>query len=344
MKRFLFCALTACAALPGVTFAQTGDRSTKSRTFLFTYGGTVKDLRLGQEARIWLPVPVSTMEQTIAIEKKELPGQEQIGKEGQYGNSVLFVQGKADDQGEIPFSITYKVTRKEVKTDITANGKKPGFWEETGLLDQSKLARFLQADAKVPIAGKPLELLAESLKDKKLPDEQYAAAKVLYDVVNTHMKYSKEGQGWGRGDSVWACDSKFGNCTDFHSLFISMARGNKIPAKFEMGFPIPPKRGHGVVAGYHCWAWFLASFPRSPWERGWIPVDISEANRFPDMKEYYFGNLTEDRVQFTTGRDMDLVPRQDGPALNFFIYPYVEVAGRTYPAEKVTRSFAYQDQ
>ena len=76
----------------------------------------------------------------------------------------------------------------------------------------------------MPVDGKPLDLLKENLKGKKLPGEQYAAAKVLYDVVNTHMKYSKEGKGWGQGDSVWACDSKFGNCTDFHSLFISMAR------------------------------------------------------------------------------------------------------------------------
>ncbi len=338
MKRSLVCALAACAALTCAARAQTGDRPAKSRTFLFTYGGTVKDLKPGQETKIWLPVPVNTSEQKITIEKKELPGKDQIGKESQYGNTVLFVQGQADGKGEIPFKITYKVTRQEVKTDIKANGKKPGFSEETGFLDRSKLARFLQADTKVPISGKPLELLAENLKDRKLPGEQYAAAKVLYDVVNTHMKYSKEGKGWGQGDSDWACDSKFGNCSDFHSLFISMARGNKIPAKFEMGFPIPPKRGEGGVGGYHCWAWFL------PDGKGWIPVDISEANRFPDMKEYYFGNLTEDRVQFTTGRDMHLVPRQDGPALNFFIYPYVEVGGKMYPADKVTRLFAYQDQ
>src|SRR5262249_8495557 len=148
--------------------------------------------------------------------------------------------------------------------------------------------RFLEADKLVPISGKPLELL----KDKKLPEDQFASARELYDVVNQHMKYSKEGKGWGRGDSVWACDSKFGNCTDFHSLFISMARAKKIPAKFEMGFPIPSKRGEGTVPGYHCWAWFL------PEGKGWIPVDISEANRNPDMKAYYFGNLTEDRVQF----------------------------------------------
>lgn len=345
MKGFHVLALVACATLAGTALVQAGDRSAaksvapsptvkapgKSRTFLFTYGGTVKDLKPGEQAKIWLPVPVNTAEQTIAIDKKELPGPEKIGKEGQYGNTIVYVEGKANDKGEIPFKVTYKVTRQEVKTDVKTNlvlkPKEP----------ETKLMRFLQPDAKVPVDGKPLELLKENLKGQKLPGEQYAAAKVLYDVVNTHMKYSKEGKGWGQGDAVWACDSKFGNCTDFHSLFISMARGNKIPSKFEMGFPIPPKRGDGVVGGYHCWAWFL------PDGNGWVPVDISEANRFPEMREYYFGNLTEDRVQFTTGRDIDLTPRQDGPALNFFIYPYVEVNGTAYPADKVQRSFAYQD-
>ena len=72
-------------------------------------------------------------------------------------------------------------------------------------------------------------------------------------------------------------------------------------------------------------------------------MDISEANRNPEMKDYYFGNLTEDRVQFTIGRDIDLVPRQSSKALNFFIYPYVEVDGQPYAAENVLRRFAYED-
>lgn len=332
MKRCqaLACAI-AVALAAGPAWGQSDSPPAKTRTFLFTYGGAVKDLKPGEEAKIWLPVPVNTSQQRISIENKELPGKDQIGKESQYGNTILFFQGKANGDGEIPFKITYKVTRREVRTDVKADlvlkPKEP----------ENKITRFLQPDAKVPISGKPLDLLQENLKNKKLPSEQFAAAKVLYDVVNDHMKYSKAGKGWGQGDAVWACDSKFGNCTDFHSLFISMARGNKIPAKFEMGFPIPPQRGEGVVGGYHCWAWFL------PDGKGWAPVDISEANRFPDMREYYFGNLTEDRVQFTTGRDIDLVPRQQGPALNFFIYPHVEVNGKTYPADKVTRSFAYQD-
>ncbi|MCI0380277.1 MAG: transglutaminase domain-containing protein [Gemmataceae bacterium] len=298
----------------------------KERTFLLTYSGAVKDLKPGQKAEIWLPAPTDTDEQQIEIVTKTLPENGSFHTEKQYGNKMLHFAGTANEAGKIPFEIAYRVTRKEVKTNFKANlTLKPR--------PDEPLGRFLEPDKLVPISGKPLDLI----KDTKLPGDQFAAAKVLYDVVNTHMKYDKSGKGWGRGDSEWACDSKFGNCTDFHSLFISMARGNKIPSKFEMGFPVPPKRGNGPIGGYHCWAWFM------PEGKGWIPVDISEANRFPQMKDYYFGNLTEDRVQFTTGRDINLEPRQKGPALNFFIYPYVEVDGQPYALEKVDRSYAYQD-
>jgi len=139
-----------------------------------------------------------------------------------------------------------------------------------------------------------------------------------------------------RGDADWACDSGHGNCTDFHSLFISLARSEKIPAKFEIGFPLPEKHGSGDIPGYHCWAKFRA-------DGKWIPVDISEANKNPKMKDYYFGHLTPDRVGFSTGRDLELVPKQDGPPLNYFVYPYVEVDGQPYPAEKIEKKFSYRD-
>jgi transglutaminase-like putative cysteine protease len=323
--RRLFVAIAIFAAVNSVR-AQEKKADAKSRSFLFSYAGTVKDLKPGQSASVWLPVAVSGPEQEVFIQSSNLPASSKTSSEKQYGNTSLFFESKADGKGEIWFEVVYSVKRREVKTD-----------EKSGLAlkpaTSENVSRFLQSDAKVPISGKPLELI----KDTKLPDNQFAAARVLYDVVNTHMKYSKEGNGWGQGDSVWACDSKFGNCSDFHSLFISMARGNKIPSKFEMGFPIPTKRGEGAVGGYHCWAWFL------PNDKGWVPVDISEANRNPELKEYYFGNLTEDRVRFTTGRDINLEPRQKGPPLNFFIYPYVEVDGQPYPQERIERRFAYKD-
>ena len=81
-----------------------------------------------------------------------------------------------------------------------------------------------------------------------------------------------------------------------------------------------------------------------PEGKGWIPVDISEANKNPKMKDYYFGNLTADRVAFTTGRDLELSPKQDGEPLNFFIFPYVEVGGKAYPQDKILGKFSYQDK
>jgi transglutaminase-like putative cysteine protease len=301
--------------------------SPKTRAFLFTYAATIKDLPPGKEAHVWIPVPTSGPFQQVSIQSKDLPADAKMGTEKTYGNKMLFFTAKAGEDGTIPLKLTYKIIRKEIRTG--ESGKltlKPSA--------QERVSRFLEPDALVPVGkGKPVDLM----KERKLPRDQFAAAKSLYELVNDHMKYSKEGEGWGRGDAEWACDSKFGNCTDFHSLFISMARTKKIPAKFEMGFPIPEKRGSGVVGGYHCWAWFL------PEGKGWVPVDISEANRHPSLREYYFGNLTEDRVQFTTGRDIDLVPQQKGQPLNFFIYPYVEVDGRSHPLDKIARSYSYQD-
>jgi hypothetical protein len=74
-----------------------------------------------------------------------------------------------------------------------------------------------------------------------------------------------------------------------------------------------------------------------------MPVDISEARQHPELRQYYFGNLTENRVMFTTGRDLVLSPKQDGPPLNYFVYPYIEVDGKPWPAEKIKRTFTYQD-
>jgi hypothetical protein len=54
-------------------------------------------------------------------------------------------------------------------------------------------------------------------------------------------------------------------------------------------------------------------------------------------------SLTEDRVAFSTGRDIQLVPPQSGPLLNFFIYPYVEVGGKTHPPTSIVNSFSYRD-
>jgi transglutaminase-like putative cysteine protease len=290
----------------------------KTRVFRLTYAATLNGLPAGGRFQLWVPVPSSSSEQEITVTGRRMPGEARLTRDPRYSNEIIYTSATADAAGKAQLELTYHVRRSEVRGE-RASAQDPG--------------PFLKADARVPVDGKPLTLLA----GKEIPRDRMAAARLLYDTVYGHMRYSKEGTGWGQGDAAWACESGYGNCSDFHSLFISLARSQGIPAQFEIGFGLPVQRGQGDIAGYHCWAWF------NPSGRGWVPVDISEARKNPALRDYYFGKLTADRVTFSTGRDLVLEPKQAGPPLNFFIYPYAEVAGRPHPATQIETKVTFQD-
>jgi transglutaminase-like putative cysteine protease len=149
------------------------------------------------------------------------------------------------------------------------------------------------------------------------------------------MKYDKSGTGWGRGDALFACDAKRGNCTDFHALVIGMARTAGLPARFAVGLPLAKSRGRGEIGGYHCWAEIHVK------DRGWVPVDASEAAKDPTRRDYFFGHHDENRLEFSRGRHLNLTPAQQGPPLNFFVYPYAEVDGK--PLETIDHTFTFAD-
>jgi hypothetical protein len=70
-------------------------------------------------------------------------------------------------------------------------------------------------------------------------------------------------------------------------------------------------------------------------------VDASEGSRHPAERDYFFGHHDENRLELSRGRDLRLVPPQQGPPLNFFVYPYAEVDGR--PHEAIDRKLEYRD-
>jgi transglutaminase-like putative cysteine protease len=279
-----------------------------SRTFVLRYVAEVTGLPPGHPVRVWVTVPPSNREQAVIVLERQAPGTSRLTRDKEYGNDIWYVEATPAD-GALKLVVAYKVTRHEV-TAANAEGGDVG--------------RLLKPDALVPIDGKPLRVIA----GKSLPADPRARARALYDSVYDHMAYAKEQPGWGRGDAAWACDSRSGNCTDFHSLFIALARSERLPARFEVGFGLPVEKGKGDIAGYHCWAKVKVGSE-------WLPVDVSEPKKLGLRREDYFGRLPPNRVTLSTGRDLTLAPRQDGPPLNFFVDPYVEVGGKPHPAEKV---------
>ena len=300
-------------------------RAPQSRTFRMNYAASVNELPVGARVRIWFPMPRTNGHQQVRILRINTPTRPTIPAEPTYDNKILYCEVRAPSSGTVKLGTSYRVQRREVRA-LAADG------EPAELTDEQK-KRFLSANEKVPLKGKQLKLL-DGLTFSNDPLE---VARTLYDRVDSHVRYDKSQPGYGQGDVSWVCDSRFGNCTDFHSLFISLARAKGLPARFEIGFPLPPERGEGTIAGYHCWAMFHRG------KQGWVPVDISEASKHPELKRYYFGNLTENRVTFTVGRDIRLVPEQDGPPLNFFVYPYVEVDGKPWPKTKSKSTFSFAD-
>ncbi|MCH7686548.1 MAG: transglutaminase domain-containing protein [Planctomycetes bacterium] len=199
------------------------------RSFRFYYAVTITELQPKSQARVWIPVAESNAHQQVKVIQTNFPAEPQVTVEKTYGNKVFYFEAAANEKGEIPLEVVYEVTRTEVTP-------------ETGhAFDGNERELFLQANRLVPIGGKPFELF---FGEKKPAGDPLSIARELYDKVDNHVKYDKPAQGnWGRGDAVWVCDSKYGNCTDFHSLFISLCRSINIPAKFEIGFPIPERKG-----------------------------------------------------------------------------------------------------
>ncbi len=315
-KAWIF--LLLCSAM-NVGLAQ------ESRHFTFHYEFTVRGVDGGKPLRVWIPVARSDNFQTVRIINREgdLPLKETRGK--QFGNYMLYAETAKATKKEYRFAIDYDVVRYE-RTGLTKST------QQKASLKPAALRQYLEPDKLVPTSGLPADIAAKTVNGKT---DDMQRARAIYDYVLANMKYDKSGTGWGRGDTLWACDAKRGNCTDFHSLFISMARSQGIPARFEIGFPIPAGKDKSEVAGYHCWAEFYAK------DRGWVPVDISEAWKDPSRRDYFFGAWDDNRVQFTMGRDLILNPPQTGEPLNYFIYPYVEMGGRKY--ENVSNRFSFEE-
>jgi len=297
-----------------------------SRHFTFRYEFTVRNITPGERVRVWIPLAHSDQFQTVRLVSQTGDLSLKLTHESEYGNEMLYASEEKASKAEYHFAVEYDVVRNERVVPLTGRAHL-----KAATLSERERKRALDPDRLVPVTGLPAEIAAKEVAGRSTDLER---ARALYEYVFRTMKYDKSGTGWGRGDTLWACDSKRGNCTDFHSLFISMARSQKIPSRYEMGFSIPTDKHSGEVAGYHCWADFYLS------GTGWVPVDISEAWKHPEKHDYFFGAHDVNRVQFTMGRDLTLNPPQQGQPLNYFVFPYVEVDGKEFSNVAVKNSFA----
>ncbi|MBI3087900.1 MAG: transglutaminase domain-containing protein [Candidatus Omnitrophica bacterium] len=303
----------------------------QGRAFQFTYQTTIADLPdAARHIRVWVPLAKTRDNQRIRSRRIHTAHPYEIHEEPTYGNDMLALALAAPVPRAVTVSIEYAV---EVSEERPTPRRLSGLPVAGTVASADELSLALRDEPLMVINEVTTRLARQAVAGRR---GELAKARAIYDAVIQRMQYDKATPGWGRGDTLRACQLGRGNCTDFHSLFISMARSVGIPARFVMGAPIPEDAPDGTVPGYHCWAEFY-----SP-QHGWVPVDASEAWKQPERRDYYFGTRDPNRILLSVGRNLQLVPAQAGGPVNFLVYPYVEVDGQPFGGHVETR-FQFRD-
>lgn len=285
------------------------------REFTFRYAVSLQSAET--PARIWIPIPCSDAHQDVLERTFEFGETTRVQLSRAHGNHILFVEVPRSSRGQ-RIALSFHVLRRRRLSG--APSREP--YRDS--LTNEGLASCLGADARVPTQGAFGEEARSIVQGKDLPLDKVRS---IFDHILKTYAYDSSGctpeKGDALGDLQVACDLKLGTCTELHGLLVAYLRAAGIPARFAFGFNVPA-RERGQIAGYHCWA--EAYLPS-----GWLPLDVSEARKRPPgaEREFYFGNLDENRVQFSVGRDLTLMPAQAAGPIDKFIFPHVEVDALT---------------
>lgn len=285
------------AALVTGIFATAAPIRTGTDSFELEY--RVKLPATDHPARLWLPLAKTDAFQQVTIRQK-ISANAIVKTDSVYSNDILMTELQPSAEAT-EVVIAYSVRRQEKTEHAVTEPFTPELWTRAQALVPK--AEVFRETAVAVTAG---------------IDDELARGRALYDHVLEHMSYDKSGTGWGNDDAVYACNSAAGNCTDFHAYFIALTRAIDIPARFAIGFTIPPDSDVGKIGGYHCWAEFVA-------DGKWIPVDISEGWKHPELKAYYFGHHPANRLELSIGRDIVVDPLPASGPFNYLVYPLLQV-------------------
>lgn len=101
----------------------------------------------------------------------------------------------------------------------------------------------------------------------------------------------------GLNGAKYLLDNGVGECGDYSALFIALCRASGIPAR--------PVVGYWAISGSnqtHVWAEFYLEGV------GWIPVDVTIGQMEKENRDYYFGNMDNQRVILSKGYNSPLMP------------------------------------
>lgn len=279
--RQAFC-IVAITFVPasGTAWAQTIKR-VRPVTYRITQSIEVSnhDVSALKSLELNLPIPGNWPEQRVRSVRITGDGSVRLKDREGLGHVVRSFFGRNDAPGpgeSRVLSVSYSLVSKEIQTDreMLAHRRYRPYNTRSG---EYKL--YTRSEKLIEADDPRIVDIATGLKlETKNP---YEFARGAYDYVIDHTEYATPSPGMG---AVKCLTNGKADCGWYAALFVAICRAGGVPAR-----PVAGCWAQGENQ-WHCWAEF--KLPGV----GWIPADPTAGDHGPEKREYYFGNLDNNRV------------------------------------------------
>lgn len=276
-------------------------------------------------AELWIPYPVSDKDQSITDVK--ISGDystSAVYTDSTYSTPMLHARWEKGAPGR-KLTFSFQAKRNEViRRDFPA---KEAAW------DPADYAQYLAPTKYAPLDG---EVWLQAMKITSGKTTVLEKAKAIYDWTCENTFRDPKTRGCGAGDVCALLKNPGGKCADIHSVFVALARAAGVPAREVFGIRMGKKDREDISTWQHCWAeFYLPGY-------GWVPVDAADVRKAmltenlklddaktAEYRAYFWGGIDPYRVKLAVGRDLTLNPQQSGGPVNYLMYPFAQVGGKT---------------
>lgn len=153
--------------------------------------------------------------------------------------------------------------------------------------DQASGVDWLAGERTIETGDSELRITAQHLRR----DTAEATARAIYDHVRSHLRYA----GYIAEDlgAAYAQRERRGDCTEYASLVVALARINHIPARMVGGY-VSDRDFVTRPTDYHNWAELLLA-------DGWVIVDAQKEHWLPSRQDYIVYRLYRERSDNVMG-------------------------------------------
>lgn len=230
---------------------------------------------VGEMVRCWLPYPREDNRRQKDIKLMSVSDGDFLISPPNYAHRTLYMQKIAEKGKPTIFSIEFSYSSAPEWFDLANKRIRP--YDKSSELYKRYTA---ERGTHILFTDKIKELSEKIVGDQTDP---YQITKKIFDYIDDNYPWAGARE-YSTLDNIpeYVIDNKHGDCGQVTLLFITLARYNGIPAKWQSGFMMHP---NGL--NLHDWAEVYYE------GIGWMPVDQSFGRRDPDFGydvRYFFLN------------------------------------------------------